>query len=96
MELRPNGDDDFENGLGEVVSLESIYLYPMLKSSELMKPHPTPSRYMLVTQRLVGEDTPRIKREALGPGIISSRTQTVSTPAQAQSTGTVLDSPSSA
>ena len=25
MELRPNGDDDFENGLGEVVSLESIY-----------------------------------------------------------------------
>ena len=65
MELRPDGDDNFENRLGEVVSLESIYLYPMLKSSELMKPHPTPSRYMLVTQRLVGEDTPRIKREAL-------------------------------
>ena len=36
----------------------------MLKSSELVKPHPTPSRYMLVTQRLVGEDTPRIAREA--------------------------------
>ena len=64
MELRPDGGDDFENGLGEVVSLESTYLYPMLKSSELMKPDPTPSRYMLVTQRLVGEDTPQIEYEA--------------------------------
>ena len=64
MELRPNGGDDFENGLGEVVSLESTYLYPMLKSSELIKPHPTLSRYMLVTQRLVGEDTSRIERTA--------------------------------
>ena len=64
MELYPRGCDDFENGVGEVVSLESTYLYPMLKSSELMKPHPTPSRYMLVTQRSVGEDTSRIKREA--------------------------------
>ena len=64
MELRPAGGEDFKNGLGEVVSLESTYLYPMLKSSELMKPYPIPSRYMLVTQRLVGEDTPRIEREA--------------------------------
>ena len=29
-----------------------------------MKPHPTPSRYMLVPQRLVGEDTSRIEHEA--------------------------------
>ena len=64
MELCPRGCDDFENGLGEVVNLESTYLYPMLKSSELMKPHPTPSRYMLVTQRSVGEDTSRIERKA--------------------------------
>ncbi|MCS1408766.1 MAG: hypothetical protein M2R45_01943 [Verrucomicrobia subdivision 3 bacterium] len=64
MELHPKGRDDFENGLGEVVSLEPNYLYPMLKSSELMKPQPTPSRYMLVTQRWVGEDTSRIEREA--------------------------------
>ncbi len=64
MELWPRGCDDFENGLGEVVNLESTYLYPMLKSSELMKPHPTPSRYMLVTQRSMGEDTSRIERKA--------------------------------
>ena len=64
MELCPRGCGDFENRLGEVVSLESTYLYPMLKSSELMKPHPTPSRYMLVTQRSVGEDTSWIERRA--------------------------------
>ena len=63
IELRRRGDGDFENGLGEVVSLESTNLYPMLKSSDLMKPHPTPSRYMLVTQRSIGEDTSRVERE---------------------------------
>ena len=64
MELRSRGYQDFENGLGEVVRLESTYLYPMLKSSELMKPHPTPSRYMLVTQRAVGEETSPIEHDA--------------------------------
>ena len=64
MELRPREIGEFENGLGEIVRLESALLYPMLKSSELMKPKPTPSRYMLETQRLVGEDTSRIRHEA--------------------------------
>ena len=64
MELSPKGLEDFENGLGEIVRLEPTFLYPMLKSSELMKPRPTPSRYMLVTQRWVGEDTTRVLREA--------------------------------
>ena len=64
MELRPKGGNDFENGLGEIVSLESTFLYPMLKSSELMKKKPTPTRYMLVTQRSVGDDTSRIERQA--------------------------------
>lgn len=36
----------------------------MLKSSDLAKPAPTPSRYMLVAQRTVGEDTSGIAREA--------------------------------
>ena len=64
MELHPHGGSNFKNGLGEVVNLESVYLYPMLKSSELMKAHPAPSRYMLVTQRYVGESTSGIEREA--------------------------------
>ena len=64
MELRPGGGGNFENGFGEVVNIESDYLYPMLKSSELMKPQPTSTRYMIVTQRSVGEDTSQIERNA--------------------------------
>ena len=63
IELRRRGSNEFENGLGEVVNLEPTNLYPMLKSSDLMNPHPTPSRYMLITQRTVGEDTSGIERE---------------------------------
>ena len=64
IELRRRGDSNLENGLGEIISLEATNLYPMLKSSDLMKPGPTPSRYMLVTQRSIGEDTSRIERES--------------------------------
>ena len=64
MELRPNGPSAFKNGFGEIVNLETAFLHPMLKSSELMKSDPTPSRYMLVTQRNIGEDTSQIRREA--------------------------------
>ena len=64
MELHPGGDGSFENGFGEAVNIESSYLYPMLKSSELMKPHPTPTRYMIVTQKSVGEDTSQIEHNA--------------------------------
>ena len=64
MELRPIARDYFKNGLGEVVRLESTHLYPMLKSSDLTKLHPNPSRFMLVTQRSTADDTSSIKREA--------------------------------
>ena len=64
MELQHLADDRFSNRLGETVTLEDSFLYPMLKSSELMKSRPTPRRYMLVTQRKIGEDTLRIQSEA--------------------------------
>ena len=64
MELRPTRRGEFENGLGEAVSLEQTYLYPALKSSDLMRQHPKPRRYVLLTQRSVGEDTSRIARSA--------------------------------
>jgi len=64
IELWPKGNGQFQNGFGEIVSLETTYLYPMLKSSDLAKPTPTPSRYMLVAQHTVGEDTSRIASEA--------------------------------
>ena len=64
MELQElNGE--YRNGLGESVSLERDYLYPMLKSSDIAKgSEPRPSRLMLVPQRFVGEDTNLIERRA--------------------------------
>ena len=64
VELRRTGHDEFENKLGETVRLESTYLFPMLKSSELARTAPSPSRVMLVTQQSVGEDTSEIQRVA--------------------------------
>ena len=56
---------EYWNGLRESVSLESDYLYPMFKSSDIAKvSEPRPSRLMLVPQRFVGEDTSVIERRA--------------------------------
>jgi hypothetical protein len=49
----------YRNGLGELIDLEETYLYPMLKSSDLASPGvvSVPHRWMLVTQRAIGEET---------------------------------------
>ena len=64
MELtRANGC--LKNGLGDVVEIEDDYLYPMSKSSDLRERCTGVSpRYMLVTQRSVGEDTLGIRQTA--------------------------------
>lgn len=57
MELRREGARH-RNGLGEVIGLEETYLYPMLKSSDVAKGRQaTGSRWMIVPQRTVNEDT---------------------------------------
>lgn len=57
MELNATAEPGrYRNGLGETVKLEPTFLFPMLKSSELSKGS-APSRYMLVTQTTIGEDT---------------------------------------
>ena len=63
MELFPD-QKRFRNGFGRSVSLEPALLYPMLKSSEMVKKVPSPSRFMLVTQTRIGEDTSRISRDS--------------------------------
>lgn len=64
MELRKQGDE-YGNGLGETVRLEDQLLYPMLKSSEVAASgKPRPTRYMLVTQLAVGDDTSQIQLAA--------------------------------
>jgi hypothetical protein len=55
----------YENGRGEVIDLEPDFLYPMLKSSDLAKGETArPRRLMIVTQKLVGDDTAEIERRA--------------------------------
>lgn len=64
MELTSAGDG-YMNGDGERVLLEQRYVFPMLKSSELARAGvPLPTRWMLVPQRSVGEDTSTIRDEA--------------------------------
>jgi hypothetical protein len=64
MEFTKEGSR-FRNGLGECVELESTYLYPMLKSSELAGGRTDcPRRWMLVPQRSVGDDTSGIESKA--------------------------------
>ena len=64
MELREIAGR-YRNRLGETVSLERDYLYPMLKSSDLARPGEIRfSRYMLVPQQFVGESTEPIEQRA--------------------------------
>jgi hypothetical protein len=64
MELRKEGGR-YRNGLDEAFELEEDYVYPMLKSSEISNGRSKqPSRWMLVTQRAVGEETSIIRHAA--------------------------------
>jgi hypothetical protein len=63
MELSHEGQR-YRNGLGELVELEDDYLYPMLKSSHVANSAATNNRFMLVTQRTIGESTSRIQKDA--------------------------------
>ncbi len=61
MELVKVGNR-YRNGLGELLDLGNEFLYPMLKSSEVAGGRTTkPTRWMLVPQRSVGEDTSMIR-----------------------------------
>jgi hypothetical protein len=64
MEFRAS-DAGLVNGFDEVVDIESTYLYPLLKSSDLANRRESRrDRYMLVPQRAVGEDTSGIQLAA--------------------------------
>lgn len=53
-----------ENGLGEIVELEPEYLYPLLKGSDVGSAKAWRGKYVLVTQRRVGEATDPIRKLA--------------------------------
>ncbi len=54
----------FTNGLGETVELESDFLFPLLKGSDIGSDKTWRGKYMLVTQRKVGEPTASIEQRA--------------------------------
>lgn len=61
MELEKNGDF-YVNGLGEYIDLEDTYIHPLLKSSDIGNNRVNTCRkYVIVTQKNVGEDTSQIK-----------------------------------
>jgi hypothetical protein len=64
MELRRTAGDALHNKLGEDVCIESDYLYPLLKCSDLANGRIEPTRFVLVTQRRTGEDTIIISKTA--------------------------------
>jgi hypothetical protein len=54
----------FVNGLGERYELEDDYIFPLLKSSDLANGRLWPTRFVLLTQRRVGDTTEMIRTAA--------------------------------
>jgi len=59
MELTPT-EGGYKNGLGEIVELESDYVYSLLKSSDLGNGRAKPRKCVIVPQKSVGQDTGEI------------------------------------
>lgn len=52
------------NGLGELITLEDIYLFPLLKGSDVGSNKQWREKFTIVTQRFIGESTEHIKTTA--------------------------------
>ncbi|MDD3536191.1 MAG: SAM-dependent methyltransferase [Candidatus Cloacimonetes bacterium] len=63
MELK-NVNNVLSNGLDETLNIESKYLYPLLKGSDIGSGNQWRNTYLLVTQRHTGEDTSHISVDA--------------------------------
>jgi hypothetical protein len=61
LSIRNSG---IENGFGEMVDLEERYKFPLLKCTEVSKGISQPSRYVLIPQSAVGENTGQIRTTA--------------------------------
>jgi hypothetical protein len=65
MELTRDGEGGgLRNKLGEPVDVEEEHVYPLLKGADLARPDPRPRRWVIVTQRRIGQDTGRLRHEA--------------------------------
>jgi hypothetical protein len=64
MELSSGPDGVLVNGLGEKAKLEAAIVYPLLKSSDIAKGRTCSNKFMIVTQREIGEETSGIANQA--------------------------------
>jgi len=65
MELRAVSDHEFLNGLGDHVAVEDEFLFPLLKCTDLWHGRTlNPMRWVIVTQRRLGEDTAPLQKSA--------------------------------
>jgi len=64
MELEYLGNNNYKNGFNEVFVLEDNYIYPLLKSSDIANKNVEPRKWVLVTQKKVGENTDLIAKLA--------------------------------
>jgi hypothetical protein len=63
MEFVPS-NGHYTNGLDEKVELESEFIYPLLKSSDLGNGRIQPRRFVLITQKRIGDPTAPIREIA--------------------------------
>lgn len=63
MELK-KVNDYLINGFDEKVDVEDNYLFPLLKSSDLANNRLIPNKFVIVTQKKVGEDTSSLMKDA--------------------------------
>lgn len=66
MELMLNQGKEYINGFNQVVDIEDILVYPLLKSSDIKKYKNNNEirKYVIITQSKVGEDTEYIKSKS--------------------------------
>jgi len=65
MELNYNEDGSLYNKVGELVTVEADYIYPLYKSTQLFKQKEvTTEKAVILTQQFLGEDTLKLKQIA--------------------------------
>ncbi len=63
MELREEGGK-LRNGFGEIVHVEEDFVFPLLKSSDVANGRLNTNRFVIVTQKKVGDDTAHLQTTA--------------------------------
>jgi len=63
MELSLDKENNFINREGKVIDIEDNLVYPLLKSSDLANGNLMPRKYVIVTQKKIGENTDYIEKD---------------------------------